>query len=85
MNYAPVKDRKGREVHPGDRVRFKIYPRGTAEGVVTISPRTMEVMPDGSTLPALAIELEGRLSGMPSSKGLLKISYSYDRRYGDLS
>ena len=73
MNYAPAKDRKGHDLHPGDRVRFKLYPRGTAEGVVVISQRTLEVLPGGSTAPALAIESDGRAYGMPPPKGVLKL------------
>jgi len=73
MNYAPTKDRNGRDIRPGDRVRFKLYPRGTAEGVVVVSKRTLEVMPDGSSAPALAIDSDGTLFGMPPSKGVLKI------------
>ena len=71
--YAPCQDRNGRDLHPGDRVRFKTYPRGTAEGVVVISKRGLEVLPDGSTAPALAIDSDGTLYGMPSSKGVLKV------------
>lgn len=59
--YAPSEDRKGRSLHPGDRVRFKTYPRGVSEGVVVVSKRTLEVMPDGTTLPALAIDSDGAL------------------------
>lgn len=81
MKFAPAEDRKGRPLNPGDKVRFKTYPRGDAEGVVIVSLRAMEVMPDGSTLPALAIEVEGgRSYGMPSPKGVLKLAYDYDRR-----
>jgi len=73
--FAPAEDRKGRALEPGDKVRFKTYPRGEAEGVVIVSSRSMQVMPDGSTLPALAIEVEGgRTFGMPSSKGVLKLT-----------
>lgn len=73
--FAPAEDRKGRTLEPGDKVRFKTYPRGEAEGIVVVSSRSMQVMPDGSTLPALAIEVEGgRTFGMPSSKGVLKIT-----------
>jgi hypothetical protein len=65
MHYAPSKDRNGRDLHPGDRVRFKTYPKGSAEGVVVISKRTLEVLPDGKTAPALAIESDGTTYGMP--------------------
>lgn len=70
--YAPIEDRKGRPLHPGDKVRFKLYPRGTAEGVVVISPRELQVMPDGSMLPALAIESDGVLYALYSG-GVLKL------------
>lgn len=73
MEYAPSTDRKGRDLHPGDRVRFKTYPRGQAEGVVVINKRTREVLPDGSSAPALSIESEGRIYSMPPSKGVLKL------------
>lgn len=79
MKYAPSKDRKGHDLHPGDRVRFKLYPRGTAEGVVTVSKRTLEVLPDGSSAPALAIESEeGTVYGMPPPKGVLRIGSLVD-------
>ena len=74
--YAPSVDRNGRDLHPGDRVRFKTYPRGTAEGIVAVSDRVREVMPDGSTLPALVIDVEGNLYGMPSGRGVLKLKGS---------
>jgi len=71
--YGPSEDRKGVSLHPGDRVRFKLYPRGTAEGIVVVSRRVRQVMPDGSTLPALAIDWDGEPYGMPPPKGVLKI------------
>lgn len=74
MKYAPSEDRKGRDLHPGDRVRLKLHPRGTAEGVVVISPRVQQRLPDGSYLPALAVDVNGRLFGIPSSKSVLKLS-----------
>lgn len=73
MQYAPATDRKGCELHPGDRVRFKLYPRGSAEGVVVISAHALVVLPDRSTAPALAIESEGRIFGMPGPKAVLRI------------
>jgi hypothetical protein len=73
VKYAPTEDRKGRDLHPGDRVRFKLYPRGTAEGVVRVSERTLVVLPDGSSAPALSIDVDGRAFGMPPPKGVLKI------------
>lgn len=82
MNYAPAEDRKGQNLSPGDYVRFKLYPRGTAEGVVVISKRTREVLPDGSSAPALAIDSDGTLYGMPPPKGVLKIS-RIERNTGD--
>lgn len=74
MKYAPSEDRKGRDLHPGDRVRIKLYPRGTAEGVVAISPRVQERLPDGSYLPALVVDVDGTLFGMPPPKGVLRLS-----------
>jgi hypothetical protein len=73
VNFAPAQDRKGRDLQPGDRVRFKTYPRGNAEGVVIVSKRTLEVLPDGSTAPALAIDSDGTVYGMPPPKGVLKL------------
>lgn len=72
-NYAPTTDRKGCELHPGDRVRFKLYPRGTAEGVVVVSKRSLVVMPAG-TLPALSIQTDdGTLYGL-IERGTLKLN-----------
>ena len=71
--YAPAKDRKGRELHPGDRVRFKRYPRGTGEGVVIVSERTLEVMPDGSMMPSLGIETDDGTRYALYEKGVLKL------------
>lgn len=71
-SYAPETDRRGRDLRPGDRVRFKLYPRGTAEGVVVVSQRARLVMPDGSTLPALAIESDGTVYDL-SSRGTTRL------------
>jgi len=73
MRYAPTEDRKGRAIHPGDRVRIKTYPKGTAEGIVVISSRRMTVGLDGSVLPALSVDVEGTLYTPMSSKGILKL------------
>jgi len=70
--YAPEEDRNGRSLRPGDRVRFKLYPRGTAEGVVVISKRTMQVLPNGEQAPALAIESDGTVYDL-YGKGTLKL------------
>ena len=40
---------------------------------MVVSKRTLEVMPNGSSAPALAIDSDGTLFGMPPSKGVLKI------------
>ena len=80
MNYAPAEDRKGHPLQPGDKVRIKLYPKGTAEGVVAVSKHSRQVMPDGSTLPALVVEVDGRPYGMPSSKGVLKLSSTITER-----
>jgi hypothetical protein len=45
---------------PGDRVKFKMYPRGIGYGVVAVSTRTQERQADGSWAPALVIESEGK-------------------------
>src|SRR5262249_7372629 len=79
--YAPARDRNDRELHPGDSVRFKLYPRGTATGVVVISERARQVLPDGSTLPALAIDSDGRVYSMPPPKGVTKLMTSNAMRF----
>jgi len=61
-------------------VRIKLYPRGTAEGVVTVSKRTQERMPDGSYLPALAVDVDGHVYGMPPPKGVLRLATRLARR-----
>ena len=70
--YAPATDRRGRLLQPGDRVRFKTYPRGTAEGIVAISPRKQERLPDGTWLPALVIDVDGTTYEL-ISKGCTKL------------
>ncbi len=72
-SYAPAADRQGRPLSPGDRVRFKMHPRGTAEGHVIVSPRTFEVLPDGSSLPALCIAADGGVIYPLHSRGVTKI------------
>ena len=72
-SYAPETDRRGRDLRPGDRVRFKLYPRGIAEGRVVVSPRVRVVMPDGGTLPALAIETDDGTRYDLSSRGTTKL------------
>lgn len=77
LEYAPSQDRKGQTLRPGDHVSFKVnYQRthSTARGLVVVSPRTLVVLADGSTAPALAIESNGTVYGMPSPKGVLKLS-----------
>lgn len=72
-SYALTKDRKGVTLHPGDRVRVKTYPRGTAEGIVVVSLRAMEVLPDGTSAPALSMQTaEGTLYPL-YEKGTLKL------------
>lgn len=72
--YAPMNDRKGDPIRPGDRVRAKTYPRGTVEGAIMISPREREVMRDGSTRPSLVmIADDGTIYGSLSSNGVLKL------------
>jgi len=70
--YAPTMDRKGRPLQPGDRVRFKTYPRGVREGVVVISPRQQQRLPDGTWQPALVIDSEGTVYPL-NSKGTTKL------------
>lgn len=71
--FAPETDRKGRPLQPGDRVRFKTYPRGTSEGVVKVSPRKQARQPDGTWLPALIIETEDGITYDLISKGTTKL------------
>lgn len=71
--HAPETDRRGQDLHPGDRVRFKLYPRGTAEGVIVVSPRARVVMPDRSTRPALAIQTDDGTIYNLSSGGTTKL------------
>ena len=40
---------------------------------MVISKRGLEVLPDGSMAPALAVDSDGTLYGMPPSKGVLKL------------
>lgn len=70
--YCPQQDSKGRPLEPGDRVRFKLYPRGTAEGTVTISPRAQAMTQDGQWLPALVVECNGTTYSL-NSKGCTKL------------
>lgn len=77
--YAPSEDRKGRSLRPGDRVRLRIYPKGSIEGVVTVHPRLLERMPDRTYLPALAVQTEDGLFRMPGPRGVLKLSPSRSR------
>jgi protein involved in polysaccharide export with SLBB domain len=77
-SYAPQQDRKGRDLHPGDRVRVKAYPRGTLEGIIVVSPRARVVLLDGSTAPALVVDVEGTLFSLPSPKGVLKLGSLLD-------
>jgi len=72
--YEAITDRKGNLLHPGDRVRIKLYPRGTLEGTVTVNPRVRVVRSDGSTTRALSVkdEVDGTLYEL-KSKGALKL------------
>lgn len=72
--YAVITDRKGVQLHPGDRVRIRLYPKGSLEGTVVVSPRTQVVMSDGSTRRALSVrdEVDGTLYEL-NSKGALKL------------
>ena len=76
LDHAPYEDRKGQALHPGDRVSFKLYPRGTAKGIVVISERAQAMVGDGSFAPALSIQRDGvvgTLYSMPSPRGVLKL------------
>lgn len=73
MLFAPETDRKGRDLKPGDRVRIKTYPRGTAEGVVAISARGQQRLPDGTWAPALVVDVGGTTYPL-ISKGTIKLA-----------
>jgi hypothetical protein len=70
--YDIVLDRKGRVIGPGDRVRIRLYPRGTAEGTVAVSSKT-KVVSGGILLSALVVEANGAFYSMPGSKHILKL------------
>jgi hypothetical protein len=72
QSYAPATDRKGQSLVPGDKVRIKLYPRGTAEGVVVVSSRAQQRLADGSYLPALVVDVGGTTYPL-LSKGALKL------------
>ena len=61
MTYSPATDLRGNPLVPGDYVSSPLYPRGTIRGVVVISERVREVQPDGSTLPSLALDVDGEI------------------------
>lgn len=71
--HAHYEDRNGEAILPGDTVRIKMHPRGTATGTVVISERATVVMPDGKTAPALSVDCDGRLYSLPSPKAVLKV------------
>lgn len=77
VDYAPAQDRSGKELHPGDKVSFKTYPKGTASGEVIISPRTQEKY-DGKWLPALVIQ-SGDKTYPLISKGVRKLKEEHMR------
>lgn len=76
--YASAVDRKGNVLNPGDRVRINTYPRGTAEGIVVVSPTAYE-----GDLPALAVDVDGRLYSM-SAKSTLRLSPTSNRNRAGL-
>ena len=63
IDYYADTDMNGEPVNPGDYVSFKTYPKGTGRGIVVISKREMVVLPDGSKLPALAINSDETIYG----------------------
>lgn len=63
IDYHADTDMNGEPVNPGDYVSFKTYPKGTGRGIVIVSKREMVVLPDGSKLPALAINSDGTIYG----------------------
>jgi hypothetical protein len=71
IDYAPETDRAGTPVHPGDKVSFKTYPRGTSRGVVVICKRAL-TQHQGEWLPALCIRSGGRDYAL-YSKGVRKL------------
>ena len=54
LEYAPAADQTGKPLYPGDKVSFKLYPRGTARGTVQIHPYGLEEV-NGRRLPTLCI------------------------------
>jgi hypothetical protein len=71
MKYAPLNDASGRLIKPGDRVRIKTYPKGVEDGTIEISKRELEVMPDGSKVPALVVRSDdGTFYGSLTSKSI---------------
>lgn len=56
--WCPEKDRMGRVVKPGDRVRSPLYPRGTIEGILELSNRAWCVLPSGEEIGELIIRTD---------------------------
>ena len=65
MTWVPDVDVHGRELRPGDYVSIKLYPRGTARGVVVVGRAKH---PDGRRY--LAIDVDGRLYGLTGATRL---------------
>ena len=73
-SYAPEKDKKGNNLKPGDKVSFKTYPKGTARGIVGISPKA-KTKHQGEWVPTLVIQAHGTTYPL-NSKGVLKLNES---------
>jgi hypothetical protein len=72
IDYAPDTDRAGTALHPGDKVSFKTYPRGTSRGVVVICKRALAEH-KGKWIPALCIRSEGGRDYALVSKGVRRL------------
>jgi hypothetical protein len=72
--FETIEDRKGNRLRPGDRVRIRLYPKGTLEGIVVVNPTKRVVLRSGGTKQALSVkdEVDGTLYEL-NSKGALKI------------
>lgn len=74
LKYAPSEDRNGKPLQPGDKVRIKTYPIGTQEGIIEISSVTLQRLPDGTWAPALSVNCNGTLYGLPVAGAVIKIN-----------
>jgi hypothetical protein len=69
--WSPDRDRKGKPLKPGDRVRVPTYSRGFTEGVLELSKRTWTILPDGDAIGALSVVDDDGKSYNATGKTLL--------------